>query len=178
MTTELDQTTVVKEVKKAVKSAPKAAAKVATKVTGIATEKKEEVAKAIKAETKKVTATAKKVTKEVKNDVAKVASKVKDATDPSTVTKVIETGKKTTKILTTAGGKLLNNSIKSTKAIANIYTKVGKKALTLGKDLINETSKVMADNQKVMKDTSIKAIKEAVETIQDSHIIEFPFKKK
>jgi hypothetical protein len=172
MTTDLDQTVATPQVKKTTtKSAPKAAAKVATKVAGIATEKKADVAKGIKAEIKKVTT-------EVKKDAQKVASKVKTAADASTVTKVIETGKKTTKILSTAGEKLFNNSIKSTKAIASIYTKVGKKAITLGKDLFNETSKVMADNQKVMKDTSIKAIKEAVETIQESHIIEFPFKKK
>lgn len=156
------------------KSAPKANAKVATKVAGIATAKKAEVAKAIEKETAKVAAPVAKAVKSAKKEIVQAAKKV----ETSTVTKVYNTGKKTSEILVKAGGVLLDNSIKSTKAIAGIYTKVGKKALNLGKDLINETSKVMAENQKVMKDTSIKAFKQTVETIQDSNIIEFPFKKK
>ena len=182
MTTELENTVATPEVKKPVakttKTAPKAAAKVTTKVTGVATENTNEVAKAIKAETKKVVKNAKKVTAEVKKDTQKVVEIVKDVVDVSTVSKIIETGKKTTKILTTAGEKLFNNSLKSTKAIANLYTKAGKKALSLGKDLYNETSKVMTDNQKVMKDTSVKAFKDAVETIQESKIIDLPFNNK
>lgn len=181
MTTELENKVATPDVKKPVakttKTAPKAAAKVTPKVTGVAAEKTNEVVKAIQAETKKVVKTAKKVTTEVKKDVIEAVETVKDIANPSTVSKIIETGKKTTKILTTAGEKLFNNSVKSTKAIANIYAKAGKKALTLGKDLYNETTKVMTDNQKVMKDTSVKAFKDAVETIQDSKIIDLPFKK-
>lgn len=163
--------TVKKTVQKAVtKAAPKANAKVATKVASVASAKKEVVAKAVAKETSKVA----KAAQSAKKEVAKVAKNV----DASTVTKVYNTGKKTSEILVKAGGVLLDNSIKSTKAIAGIYSKVGKKALSLGKDLYNETSKVIAENQKVMKATSIKAFKDTVDTIQDSHIIEFPFKKK
>jgi hypothetical protein len=177
MATELENTIATPGVNKPVvtktKTSPKA--KVAPKVT---TEKTNEVTKAIKAEAKKVVNTAKKVTTEIKKDTQKVVENVKDMVEDSTVSKIIETGKKTTKILTTAGEKLFNSSLKSTKAIANIYTKAGKKALSLGKDLYAETSKVMTDNQKVMKDTSVKAFKDAVETIQESHIIDLPFKNR
>lgn len=177
MATNLEQAveTATQEVKKVVKRGrPAGNAKVATKVEGVITEKKAVVKKAIKAETKKATAAAKEVKKEVK----KVASKINAMADASTFSKVIATGKKTTKILSAAGEVLLNNSIKSTKAIAGIYSKAGKKALAIGKDVMNETSKVMFENQKVMKSASIKAFKQTVETIQDSNIVEFPFKKK
>ena len=163
--------------KLAVKTAPKAASKIVTKVAGIATQKKTVVNPTVKEEPKKVNVVVAKTSTSPKASAQKIANKIK-TTDTSTVTKVIETGKITSKILSIAGGKLLNNSIKSTKAIAGIYSKVGKKALSLGKELMNETSKVMADNRKVMKDTSMKAFKETVETIQESHLIAFPFKNK
>ncbi len=127
MTTELENAVATPEVKKPVVKTAKASpkAKVTPKVTNVTSEKTNEVTKAIKAEAKKVVNTAKKVNTEIKKDTQKVVENVKDMVEDSAVSKIVETGKKTTRILTTAGEKLFNNSVKSTKAIAAIYTKAG-----------------------------------------------------
>lgn len=76
-----------------------------------------------------------------------------------------------------AGEVLLDNSLKTTKSIAGVYSKAGKKVLNIGKELFQETNKLMTENQKVMKSTSVKAIKETKKTIKESHLIDFAFSK-
>jgi hypothetical protein len=111
-----------------------------------------------------------------KTETAETHSTPKPKKEQSTIEKVIETGNITRKIVTKAGGKILNSSIQTTKAIAGIYTKAGKKAVALGKELITDTTKVVASNQKTVRDTSMQAFKETVDTIKDSHLIENPLK--
>ncbi len=94
----------------------------------------------------------------------------------STIAKMIDAGHATRKIVTKAGGKIIGSSIDTTKTVAGMYAKAGKKALEIGKELIGETAKVVAKNQKTVRDTSVKAFKETVETIKDSKLIENPLK--
>ena len=96
----------------------------------------------------------------------------------STIQKVLNTGKKTGKIVTEAGSIILGSSILTSKAIAELTTKAGKKAIELGKGLFSDTTKVVKKNQKTVVDASKTALKETVETIKDSKIIENPLKKK
>ncbi len=96
--------------------------------------------------------------------------------EKSTMEKVIDAGKTTSKIVTRAGTKIIGSSIETTKTIAGIYKKAGKKAFELGKELLTDTSKVVAKNRKNVRDTSVQAFKETVETIKDSNIIENPLK--
>lgn len=131
-----------------------------------------------KAETKQVTpkATAAPNPKVVETVAAATVESKKAAV--STMQKVLNTGKKTSKIVTQAGGIILGSSLQTTKAIAGMYSKAGKKALEIGKDLVADTTKMVKENQKTVVDASKTAIKETVETIKDSHIIENPLKKK
>jgi hypothetical protein len=124
----------------------------------------------------------KKTTELPKAVVAPKPTVVKEVIRPqdqtSTIQKVLNTGKKTGKIVTEAGSIILGSSILTTKAIAGLTTKAGKKALEIGKNLFSETTKEVKKNQKTVVNTSKKAIKETVETIKDSKIIENPLKKK
>ncbi len=94
----------------------------------------------------------------------------------STLAKMIDAGNTTRKIVTKAGGKIIGSSIQTTKTVAGMYAKAGKKAFEIGKELIGETSKVVAKNQKTVRDTSVEAFKETVETIKDSKLIDNPLK--
>jgi hypothetical protein len=94
----------------------------------------------------------------------------------SALAKMIDAGNTTRKIVTKAGGKIIGSSIQTTKTVAGMYAKAGKKAFDIGKELIGETTKVVAKNQKTVRDTSVEAFKETVETIKDSKLIENPLK--
>lgn len=109
------------------------------------------------------------------NTVKEIA---KPKVETSTIQKVIKTGKKTGQIAVEAGSIILGSSILATKAIAGLTTKAGKKALEIGKDLLSDTTKEMKKNQETVVNASKTAIKETVETIKDSNIIENPLKKK
>ncbi len=94
----------------------------------------------------------------------------------STIAKMIDAGNITRKIVTKAGSKIIGSSIQTTKTVAGMYAKAGKKAFEIGKELIGETTKVVVKNQKTVRDTSVEAFKETVETIKDSKLIENPLK--
>ncbi|MES2798083.1 MAG: hypothetical protein V4683_19095 [Bacteroidota bacterium] len=151
----------------------KTAQKQTPKTEAVGTEKKETIAK------KKVTK--KPIAKVVTSSaiapyIAPKTQAPKVANEKSTFKKVIEAGKLTGNIVAKAGGKILVSSLKTTKAIAGIYSKAGKKALEMGKELMDDTTKVMTENQKVISDTASKAIKETVSTIKESNLIENPLK--
>lgn len=57
-----------------------------------------------------------------------------------------------------------------------MYSKAGKSAFKIGKELLADTTKVVVSNQKTVRETSAKAFKETVDTIKESHIIENPLK--
>ena len=103
-------------------------------------------------------------------------AKTTKAKEKSTFAKVVATSLITSKIVKKAGSKILDSSIQTTKAIAGIYTKAGKTAIKIGKEVIADTTKVVASNQKTVRETSAKAFKETVETIKDSHLIDNPLK--
>ncbi|MCP9766399.1 hypothetical protein EGI22_00675 [Lacihabitans sp. LS3-19] len=109
---------------------------------------------------------------EIKTEAPKAAS----PKEKSTLDKAIEVGKITGSIVGKAGGKILNSSLKTTKTIAGMYSKAGKSAFKIGKELLADTTKVVVSNQKTVRETSAKAFKETVETIKESHIIENPLK--
>jgi|GEM_PF-2017970 hypothetical protein len=111
-----------------------------------------------------------------KSNVVKEVLQPKDKT--STIQKVLNTGKKTGKIVTEAGSIILGSSILTTKAIAGLTTKAGKKAFEIGKGLFSDTTKAVKKNQETVISASKTALKETVETIKDSKIIENPLKKK
>jgi hypothetical protein len=140
---------------------------------------------AAKPAAKKVIAKKTTVTKKTELPKAVEASKpnvVKEVLQPqdrtSTIQKVLNTGKKTGKIVTEAGSIILGSSILTTKAIAGLTTKAGKKAFEIGKGFFSDTTEVVKKNQKTVVDASKTALKETVETIKDSKIIENPLKKK
>lgn len=81
----------------------------------------------------------------------------------STISKAVETNK----ILFKAGTEIVKTSFKTTQTIANLYKNAGFKAFGFGKNLLKETLKLALDNQKVLKDTSVKALKETVEIIRE-----------
>jgi hypothetical protein len=110
-------------------------------------------------------------------DIAAEAPKVEiPKKQKSTIAKVLEATKATRKIVTKAGTKIIGTSIQTTKTVAGMYAKAGKKAFEIGKELIGDTTKAVAKNQKTVRDTSVEAFKETVETIKDSKIIENPLK--
>lgn len=104
------------------------------------------------------------------------ATSKNSSSSKSTLAKMIDAGKSTRKIVTKAGSKIIGSSIQTTKTVAGMYAKAGKKAFEIGKELIGETTKVVAKNQKTVRDTSVEAFKETVETIKDSKLIENPLK--
>jgi hypothetical protein len=126
---------------------------------------------------------AKEIKEEVVNMVeetteqAKEQVKEKKADVKSKIAKAIQTTKATNKIMTSAGEKIISSSIKTTKAIAGLYKKAGMKAFTEGKELLQETIKMATENQKNVIATSTKAIKETVDTIRESNLVENPIKK-
>jgi hypothetical protein len=95
----------------------------------------------------------------------------------TTIQKVIAAGKATSKIVANAGGKILATSIQSTKNVADIYAKAGKKALELGKDVVGDTAKIVSESQDALRKTSAKALKETIETLKESDLMENPLKK-
>lgn len=117
-----------------------------------------------------------KPTQILKPNVAPKVVPTKEPKAKSTFAKVLEAGKATQKIVTKAGGKIIGSSIQTTKTIAGMYTKAGKKALEIGKELFDDTTKAVASNQKTVNDTTKKAFKETVETIKESKLIENPLK--
>ncbi len=96
----------------------------------------------------------------------------------STIEKVLNTGKKTSKIVTQAGGVILSKSVQTTKVIAGMYLKAGKGAVKAGKNLLTDTTKIMMDNQKKVADVSKTAIKETIETLKEANFVENPLRKK
>lgn len=106
--------------------------------------------------------------------VAETAEPVKEK---SSFQKGIEAGKATRKIVVKAGTKILGSSVQTTQALASIYKKAGKKVIELGKELIEDTTKVVGENQKVVRKTSVKAFNETVETLKESNLLENPLKK-
>jgi len=141
---------------------------------------------------KKTVAPAKIVTKEaVANKVIvaepKLAAKMEAQTETKTTStgssivtgfkKVLATGMAAGEIVKNAGSAILASSIESTKTIAGIYKKAGKKALELGQNAIGEIAMVaMKNKQKVVK-TGKKAFKETVSTIKEADLISNPLKK-
>lgn len=134
----------------------------------------------------KTAATKKKpVAKVTDIDSVEVKSEIKSETNQktspkpkkrSTFAQVVATGLSTSKIVKKAGSKILDSSLETTKAIAGIYSKAGISAFQIGKELISETTKAVVSNQKAVRETSVKAFKETVETIKDSNLIENPLK--
>lgn len=136
---------------------------------------------------KTVTSKAKTVAKvtDIESVVIKTESKATDTTTKSSATasneksifaKVVTAGVLTSKIVRKAGEKILGSSLKTTKTIAGIYKKAGQSALKLGKEVFAETTVAVASNQKAVREASVKAFKETVETIKESHIIDNPLK--
>lgn len=141
----------------------------------------------VKAAVKKTVAAKKATTATAKTAVPKAVETPKPTTfketakpkaETSTIQKVIKTGKRTGQIAVEAGSIILGSSILTTKAIAGLTTKAGKKAFEIGKDLITDTTKEVKKSQQTVVKASKTAIKETVETIKDSNIIENPLKKK
>jgi hypothetical protein len=138
-----------------------------TTVKAVKTEVKKETATVKKIATPKVAATPKVEAKPIVKEMPKVeAPKVKP--EKSTMEKVIEAGKTTSKIVTKAGTKIIGSSIETTKTIAGIFD--------LGKELLSDTNKVVAKNRKNVRDTSVQAFKETVEAIKETNLIENPLK--
>ena len=168
-----------KEVKKVVKVAEaktdvKAVKKVAApKVVGTKPAPKAATVKpAIKAKTPKI----KKPTQILKPNVAPKTETPKAPKGKSTLSKMMEAGNATRKIVVKAGTKIIGSSIQTTKTVAGMYAKAGKKALEMGKELMGDTAKVVTTNQKSVNETAKKAFKETVDTIKDSKLIENPLK--
>lgn len=127
----------------------------------------------------KAKAVAPKVNKPTQILKPNVAPKVEAPKAPkakSTLSKMMEAGKATSKIVTKAGSKIIGSSIQTTKTVAGMYAKAGKKALEIGKELMGDTAKVMTSNQKTVTETAKKAFSETVDTIKESHLIENPLK--
>lgn len=82
------------------------------------------------------------------------------------IAQVLNTTRKTNKILVKAGTHIFKSSLNTTKSIAQLYKNAGAEALDLGKGLWKETVKLAFDNQKDMRETSVKALKEAVGVIR------------
>lgn len=186
--TALNSETVAKiaaPVKKALKPVV-AAAKTVTKPVAAATKAAAKPAvAAAKAATKPVAAAVKTVTKpktivqKVEDTIEKVAEQAMAATPKAVKTKIetaVETGKATSKIVKKAGINIIGSSLSTTKKIVDMYKKAGKKAVAIGKEVIEETMKIAAENQKSVKATSMKAFKESVDTIKDSNLMENPLK--
>lgn len=85
----------------------------------------------------------------------------------SPFSKAIETNK----ILLKAGTQIVKSSFKTTQTIANLYKNAGFKAFGVGKELLKETVKLAIDNQKALKDTSVKALKDTVEIIRERPVV-------
>lgn len=117
-----------------------------------------------------------KPTQILKPNVAPKSEAPKAPKAKSTFEKVMEAGKATSKIVTKAGTKIIGSSIQTTKTVAGMYAKAGKKALEMGKELMGDTAKVVSSNQKTVNETAKKAFSETVETIKESHLIENPLK--
>jgi hypothetical protein len=117
-----------------------------------------------------------KPTQILKPNVAPEAEAPKAPKAKSTLSKVIEAGKATSKIVTKAGTKIVGSSIQTTKTVAGMYAKAGKKAFEIGMELIGDTTKAVTTNQKTVNETAKKAFKETVDTIKDSKLIENPLK--
>lgn len=152
--------TEVKAVKKA--AAPKATA--------------EPKAAAAKPAAKVVAPKVNKPTQILKPNVAPKVEAPKAPKAKSTLTKMMEAGNATRKIVTKAGSKIIGSSIQTTKTVAGMYAKAGKKALEMGKELMGDTAKVVTTNQKTVNETAKKAFSETLETIKDSKLIENPLK--
>jgi hypothetical protein len=161
----MEKQTETKETTK--KSTASVAAKPTKKVAAKPTTPKPPVAKATAPVVEKIA--------ESKQEAPK-AEAPKAKKTKSTMAKVIEAGNSTRKIVTKAGGKIIGNSIETTKTIAGLYSKAGKKALEIGKDLISDTTKAVAKNQKNLRQTSVEAFKETVETIKETNLIDNPLK--
>lgn len=152
-----------------------------TKVTEAKAEVKKAVApKAVAAKpAPKAKVVAPKINKPTQILKPNVAPKVEAPKAPkakSTLTKMMEAGNATRKIVTKAGSKIIGSSIQTTKTVAGMYAKAGKKALEMGKELMGDTAKVVTTNQKAVNETAKKAFKETVDTIKDSKLIENPLK--
>jgi hypothetical protein len=117
-----------------------------------------------------------KPTQILKPNVAPKVEAPKAPKAKSTLAKMMEAGNTTRKIVTKAGSKIIGSSIQTTKTVAGMYAKAGKKALEIGKELMGDTAKVVTNNQKTVNETAKKAFKETVDTIKDSHLIENPLK--
>ncbi|MFN8355262.1 MAG: hypothetical protein U0Y10_12480 [Spirosomataceae bacterium] len=76
---------------------------------------------------------------------------------------------KTNKVLFKAGAHIVKTSFKTTRSLAGLYKNAGTKAFGIGKNLLQETVKLAAENQKDVKETSVKALKEATEIIRQRH---------
>lgn len=74
---------------------------------------------------------------------------------------------KTNKVLFKAGAHIVKTSFETTRSLAGLYKNAGSKAFGIGKDLLQETVKLAAENQKDLKETSVKAFKEATEIIRE-----------
>jgi hypothetical protein len=143
----------------------------------------EKVVKTVKKAAKPKAAPAPKTEPVVENTTAEPQVETPQAEAPktakkpkSTLSKMIDAGNTTRKIVTKAGGKIIGSSIQTTKTVAGMYAKAGKKAFEIGKELIGETTKIVVKNQKSVRATSVEAFKETVETIKDAKIIENPLK--
>ncbi len=164
---EVKKTVKVAEVKaevKAVKKTTTPKVKVATKPV------------ASKPAAKAVAPKINKPTQILKPNVAPKVEAPKAPKEKSTLSKMIDAGKATSKIVTKAGSKIIGSSIQTTKTVAGMYAKAGKKALAMGKELMDDTAKVMTSNQKTVTETAKKAFSETVDTIKESHLIENPLK--
>jgi hypothetical protein len=117
-----------------------------------------------------------KPTQILKPNVAPKVEAPKAPKAKSTLSKMMEAGKATSKIVAKAGSIIIGSSIQTTKTVAGMYAKAGKKALEMGKELMGDTAKVVTINQKSVNETAKKAFKETVDTIKDSKLIENPLK--
>ena len=107
--------------------------------------------------------------KGLKEATAQLANEAMDnlgGTERLGIAQVLNTTRKTNKILVKAGTHILKSSFNTTKSIAQLYKNAGAEALDLGKGLWKETVKLAFDNQKDMRETSVKALKEAVGVIR------------
>jgi hypothetical protein len=181
-TTSAAKKTVTKAKIEEAANASKSDVKLATQVTKPANKKV--VAKATTAVKPKKVAAKQKVeeTKPVEPIVveATAASKIESAKGSNAVSgikKVLATGMAAGEIVKTAGSAILDSSIETTKAIAGIYKKAGKKAIELGQNAIGETVMIAMKNQKKVVKTGKKAIKDTVDTIKEADLISNPLKK-
>jgi hypothetical protein len=75
---------------------------------------------------------------------------------------------KANKILLKASTQIAKSSFNTTKTLVNLYKDAGLKTFDLGKNLVKETIKLAVENQKEVRETSVKAIKETVDVIRHS----------